>query len=184
MIPENKEDAQGVSSCFKPGTKKLVLIGITSIVFITIFSMAMFKPRQNMERQVDARSSLNTRGQTFSQQAPHATQSVSPVTCPFCGFYASNPIITPNGMLTCPNCARNIIPPSPSGGAFTQAVFTPGRNVYPNYAQGFTQGQQVAFTKPGAPPITRDAVMPHPFRGVCSNCHQILETPAGIGARW
>lgn len=28
-------------------------------------------------------------------------------------------------------------------------------------------------------PIQANALMPHPYRGVCSNCHQILGTPAG-----
>ncbi len=177
-----------MSSCFKPGTKKYLIMGMTAIVLITIFSVAMFKPQPNMGRQVDVRNNLNPRGPMASQQphqqVPYSTNGASPVMCPFCGFYVSNPIITPNGMLTCPNCARNIIPPSPSGGTFTQAAFQPRHNVYPNYVQGLPQGQQVVFTKPGAPPITRDAVMPHPFRGVCSNCHQILETPAGVGTMW
>ena len=39
-------------------------------------------------------------------------------------------------------------------------------------------GQAVAFTQTAAaataPPITADAVLPHSYRGVCSNCHAIV----------
>lgn len=189
MSPKNKEHTSEISSCFKLGAKNLWLVGIGAVALITIFSTAMFRPQQSTGQQIEARKSSNTSRQIpsqqpiqyapqASQQAPYSTRGTSPVTCPFCGFYVSNPIIAPNGTMTCPNCARNIILSSPSGGAFARR---PGNNAYPNYAQGFTPGQQVAFTKPGAPPITRNAVLPHAFRGVCSNCHQILETQAKIG---
>lgn len=186
MVPENKENTPGISTCFNPLAKKQLFIGVVGIAIITVFSMAMFRPQPDTKQQTQMFSQQRAvqYAPQHLQQAPYSTRNFSPVTCPFCGFTSSNPAVTPNGMFTCPNCARNTALPAPpqSGGTFTQAAFQTGRNTHPNYARGFVQGQQIAFTNPLAPPITRDAVMPHPFRGVCSNCHQILETPAGIGA--
>jgi len=42
------------------------------------------------------------------------------------------------------------------------------------FSQEFPQLRQIATTiNTAAPPIFRDAIMPHTFRGVCSNCHTI-----------
>lgn len=60
------------------------------------------------------------------------------------------------------------------------ALANPNCATCPNFTQCFPQAAQtVALTGPAsigtqmamAPPIFRDAVMPHEYRGVCENCH-------------
>ena len=77
---------------------------------------------------------------------------------------------------TCPNftqCFPN------AGQTGQQAAFSPNCATCPNFTQCFPNagqtGQQAAFqgTMTAAPPIFRDAQMPHEYRGVCSNCHVI-----------
>lgn len=70
----------------------------------------------------------------------------------------------------------------PAGGGAQPVAFTNPHAGCPSFAQCFPQGSAtaVALTQPimgaataaaTAPPIFRDAVLLHPFRGVCENCH-------------
>jgi len=100
-------------------------------------------------------------------------------------------VALPAGCATCPTAPQCFPGIGGAGGGlspiafacptqgFTQAGFQqPACPTGNNFAQPFSGGQQIALTTPGvAPPITRDAILPHGFRGVCSNCHQILGTP-------
>ncbi len=69
--------------------------------------------------------------------------------------------------------AANCFPSAP----MQQVAFAPGCGGNASAANCFPYGnvQRIALTKPlkAAPPIFRDAVMPHAYRGVCSNCHII-----------
>lgn len=71
----------------------------------------------------------------------------------------------------------------PATGGMQPVAFTNPHAGCPNFSQCFPQGsaQAVALTNPimgaaaaaVAPPIFRDAVMKHVFRGVCENCHVV-----------
>lgn len=86
----------------------------------------------------------------------------------------------------CPNCSQIMA----RGGAYYQNQNAPQNFYNPGNAQmgnmqmgnnqmGNNQMAPVALQNPvSAPPISSNAVMPHGYRGVCSNCHQILDTPA------
>jgi hypothetical protein len=194
MAQESKGKISEICSCLKPQAQKHWFIGIAIVVLITIFSLAMFHPKEEPAQMVAGQGNFYGPGQRYSQQAIQSfpqggmqqaafrTQGIAPVLCPYCGFSASSPIFSPNGMLTCPNCARNIVlPVGPHGGGFTQVALPHTIATCPNPAQCFPQQTPgggfapVAFTNPIAPPpITRNAIMPHEYRGVCSNCHQIL----------
>jgi hypothetical protein len=76
-----------------------------------------------------------------------------------------------SGFLICPNCNWRMnahagmgqFPRCPN----CQAIINTGLNT-----------QNTAFAnEPTAPPISTNALMPHGYRGVCSNCHQILGGP-------
>lgn len=79
----------------------------------------------------------------------------------------------PPNCTTCPNFTQCF--PQGNTGAQQAAFSNPNCATYPNAAQCFPNGQTVALTQPltatNAPPIFRDAVMSHEFRGVCENCH-------------
>ena len=195
-------------SCINSKIKNQWTIGIVLVILVTIFSFAIFNPKKDNElkpsvRQGQMQQQVQQYPQQQVQQYPQqqmqqplaqsqAAQQVAFMNfntvpaaprCRFCGFSAINPIYGPNGAVTCPNCTRNLPMPNNAGGGFNQVAFQPRNNMNPNYVPCFPQGQPVAFTNPLAPPITRKATMIHPFRGVCSNCHQILETPAGAAVR-
>ncbi len=53
-----------------------------------------------------------------------------------------------------------------------QLAKRPTDNWIPGDAAAFTPGAQLTSIAP--PPITPDAILTHPFRGVCSNCHVIV----------
>lgn len=101
-------------------------------------------------------------------QSPNMTAPVglgqSFYTCPNCKWrvypaanMGQNPI--------CPNC-RTILPLS----NFTQDPIM-------NQLQNMVASPGTGFGAQPAPPIYSNAVMPHDYRGVCSNCHQILKSP-------
>lgn len=99
------------------------------------------------------------------------TQQESVMSCPFCGsifYYANKDII--NGTAQCPYCRRHI---------------ALGDNANSNPAPIYSQGAKVAQTNAvAAPPIFRDAVMLHEYRGVCSNCHVIkADVPIAANAQ-
>lgn len=127
--------------------------------------------------------------------------------CPFCNFSLMYPGVTLDGAINCPNCFRNIgtsntgnnafnqvayqcpvggafnqvAYQSPVGGGFTQVALPAGCATCPNAAQCFPPGQQVAFANNILPPpISRNAAMFHQYRGVCSNCHTILNNGARV----
>ena len=116
--------------------------------------------------------------QTPGPAAPVALAQ-SFVSCPNCKWrvYAASV----NGQYpVCPNCGTVI---SPTGG-FDQLpqnqmdVQSPvASGLQPNAAgvPGYVPSTQAA------PPIFSNATMPHAYRGVCSNCHQISPAPANPG---
>ncbi|MBF0594557.1 MAG: hypothetical protein HQL22_06285 [Candidatus Omnitrophica bacterium] len=89
-----------------------------------------------------------------------AGQNSGTILCPQCRFSYNDPNFWNRGYSRCPRC-QSMIP-----------MATPG-------SPGF---QQVAGTALTPPPIFRDAVMLHPFRGICENCHVVrpdIAIPAG-----
>ncbi len=81
----------------------------------------------------------------------------------------------------------------PAGGGAQPVAFTNPHAGCPSFTQCFPQGSAtaVALTNPVmgaaarfAPPIFRDAVIPHAFRGVCENCHIVNpDIPISINAQ-
>ncbi|MBF0430012.1 MAG: hypothetical protein HQK83_01935 [Fibrobacteria bacterium] len=108
----------------------------------------------------------------------------------------------PPGCVTCPSVA-NCFPGATPQGQTVAATIPPGCATCPSVANCFPgatpQGAAVAYTPPStipnennrhwnasthpgvqsynlnnlAPPIFRDAILPHEYRGVCASCHQI-----------
>lgn len=67
------------------------------------------------------------------------------------------------------------------GGVLNQnntAQYMPPQTMLPN--MNMAGGQQVALPAQAnqAPPISSNAQMAHAYRGVCTNCHQIIDAPA------
>lgn len=88
-------------------------------------------------------------------------------------FFSPNPDMT--GSFKCPNCGwlmhseqgANEFPRCPNCGQIMKRTASAAR-------VAMVQGAPVANPVPNsAPPIFRDAVMPHQFRGVCENCHTV-----------
>ncbi|MBF0217210.1 MAG: hypothetical protein HQL30_09495 [Candidatus Omnitrophica bacterium] len=117
-----------------------------------------------------------------SQAAVSQARGVS--RCPVCNF----PYNSASGVTRCANCGgtlplnnRPAAGAAGSGGGFTNVALPANCMVCPNVTQCFPPGQAVALTQTTpaqaqttlgqAPPIFRDAIMPHAFRGVCENCH-------------
>ncbi|MBF0486045.1 MAG: magnetochrome domain-containing protein [Candidatus Omnitrophica bacterium] len=106
-----------------------------------------------------------------------------PFLCPNCNWrmYSQQGM---NEFPRCPNCGQVM---ARCNNNFQNQNFQNQNSQYnaaPNgyYGNG-NFGNQVAMTQgtaTQAPPITRDAMMPHAYRGVCSNCHQILDASAGV----
>lgn len=101
-------------------------------------------------------------------------QNGGAIQCPFCGYSYNDIYTAARGSTRCPNC-QAIAPASNTATNRNTAVMVPPAGiVYPSGAQYPGPGQAVALTQPvKAPPIFRDAVMPHKFRGVCENCHVV-----------
>lgn len=80
----------------------------------------------------------------------NAGQNAGALRCPQCNYVFNDANYWNRGYSRCPRCGQMIPVPAQQGGG------------------GF---QQVAAMQP--PPIFRDAVMLHQFRGVCENCHVV-----------
>ncbi|MBF0384261.1 MAG: magnetochrome domain-containing protein [Candidatus Omnitrophica bacterium] len=87
-------------------------------------------------------------GPGMGQQGPFF-QGPNMTNCPICKFSFNDPLSANRGFAWCPRCKASI--PFRSNGNFTNVALTNTVN--------------------SAPPIFRDALMPHKFRGVCENCH-------------
>jgi len=87
-------------------------------------------------------------------------------TCPHCSWRIPSQN-QGNHVFRCPNCQALINGMSPNVGPIFQNFGQTQRNAAPLKA----------------PPITSDAKMPHSYRGVCSNCHQILSARGAGGVR-
>ncbi|MBF0252862.1 MAG: hypothetical protein HQL29_03505 [Candidatus Omnitrophica bacterium] len=151
-------------SCANESSKQIWVIGIVGIILVTLFSIAMFNSGAK------------------KLPADTAMQAVA-----FNGFMQQAAV--PPACATCPTVAQ-CFPAQPvafqQGGNPPQGAVCPTGNQYYS-AQPMQQQQQsvmqqgmqqvaLAMATPAtatAPVIFRDAIMPHEFRGVCSNCHVI-----------
>ena len=210
-----KSEKISKDKCLKSNVKQQWIVGITAVVLVAIFSIAMFNAEQrqlpvNNDPVIQAafRPNSNINHGGFSQVAlpagcatcPSAPQCFpqTPVQqvafrkpvgrammCPLCNFKIL-PSKGPGGMFNCPQC-RGAFSMQPFSGAMSQVALPAGCATCPSAPQCFPQQpvQQVAFTKNkvAAPPITRDAIMPHSYRGVCGNCHQISGVNPNVGVR-
>ncbi len=163
--------------CANLNVKSIWVVGVAVIVLVTIFCFAMIgKP-----------------GQPAFQSAPMVAQPVA-MTIPPEGFmpYQMDPVMQwgMQGMQPVasygPNCPiyPNAGSPYPQSGVTQQVMpgysYGNSPSVVPYYPQATTV-QPVAAVQPAqqqvlpqAPPIFRDAVMGHEYRGVCENCHKVL----------
>jgi len=89
--------------------------------------------------------------------------------CPSCNWrmYAQSGT---NQFPRCPNCKQIMA----RSGAYYQQQNMQNNGAYLNTPGNMAAGARVALqSQTAAPPIYRDAVMPHPYRGVCENCHLV-----------
>lgn len=173
-----RECNNGNGSCARANAQSAWMLGIGAIVLVTIASVAMFSSTTDAALPTSA---------SLGQQA---------------GFFAGSPggagsalyaptqhqmaplqqVALPSGCATCPSVAQCF----PQGAAAQQAAFARGGCLVPGTMGALgAAGQQAAMTQPqlqttvvAAPPITRQAIMPHEYRGVCSNCHAIMGSSA------
>lgn len=95
--------------------------------------------------------------------------------CPNCNWrmYAQ---AGQNEFPRCPNCGQIMA----RGGAYPQNQNMQNNQPVAGFAGNYNAGTQVALQAPAtAPAIT----MPHPYRGECSNCHQVLGAPPAADAQ-
>jgi hypothetical protein len=106
----------------------------------------------------------------FAQCFPQAAGAVQPAA-----------LVNPHA--GCPSFTQ-CFPSAPASAGVQPVAFANPHAGCPSFTQCFPQGsvQAVALTNPvmgaaaaaaSAPPIFRDAVLPHAFRGVCENCHVV-----------
>ncbi len=81
--------------------------------------------------------------------------------CPNCGNTAPHQNGVPAYNVNCPKCGTVMCKQSP---AFIPTAFN-NNSTQNSFSQIRTQTN--------APAITKNAIMPHEYRGVCSNCHQV-----------
>ncbi|MBF0243982.1 MAG: hypothetical protein HQL31_01750 [Planctomycetes bacterium] len=138
-------------SCVNEKRKTLLIVGGLAVVLLTVFAAAIFSYRSNPAGRVP------NMGQGAGVTPPMGMTQVA---------------FVPPNCQTCPTVTQ-CFPNSPAPGqqvAFNPACPTPGLGL------GGRSWTQVAATQPATviPPIFRDASMVHAFRGVCSNCHQVM----------
>ena len=184
--------------CANVGSKNLWIIGIAVIILASFFLLAIFKtggdaastntgsgriipsPAAGAQQVAFANQNCQPYSGGYNQyyrQGPAAQQvafqqSSNSVQCPFCAFVYNDINAITRGSSRCPNC-QGIVPMQAMGNNGLMPVALPANCMAcPTVTQCFPPGQMVALTQPiKAPPIFRDAVMPHRFRGVCENCH-------------
>lgn len=151
-------DTNHCNSCAHSNAKHFWIVGIALVVLLSVLSLAFHRPAAN-------------------QIAPERVGYIQPysyILCPHCQYSFFDTAAGINGSTTCPNCNRNIpitFAPNSQENLYT----TPVTQICPLGTRIFSPGQSVAMTTvKSAPPISRDAVMPHGYRGVCSNCHTIF----------
>jgi len=150
--------------CANIGSKNLWIIGVVVIVLASIFIFAIFRTKGD-------NSNAPVR-QAFPAQQAAFQQSNYPIQCPFCGFAYNDLYAAARGGSRCPNCQGVVPAANRANNGLTNVALPANCMACPTVTQCFPPGQTVAFTQPvKAPPIFRDALMPHRFRGVCENCH-------------
>jgi len=183
---ETPDSEQCGGGCMNTDAKNLWFIGGAIIILVIIFSIAMFRTQEHstmpQNHQIGQPVAYGYGGNidpfagpvfdTFSGQQVAFRQEAAPPPC------ALSP--QAHQHLYSGNAGQQV--------AFRQPMHNPSTlprcpMTHP-HAQALGQGQQVAFTQgmqqnvqQRVPPIFNDAVMPHKYRGVCSNCHQILKRP-------
>ena len=169
-----------LAGCANLNVKSIWVVGVAVIILVTVFCFAM----------------ISNPGKPASQIAPMMAQPVA-MTIPPEGFvpYPMDPVLQwgmqggMQGMQPVasygPNCpiypnAGASYPPAAAGQQMMAGNYYGNNpNVAPYYPQPAVM-QPVAAVQPAqsmtpqAPPIFRDAVMKHEYRGVCENCHKIL----------
>jgi len=164
----------------KPEKRNQLLIVIAVVILSLLLLMAMFRPRGNRGLGRNQMQAFDQQGmgQYYSQTAQ--------------GFPPSQPVDTfqgnaPNANMPPANIngpTQVAMPCFGGGGGYSQIAYRPGCATPQNYNAMTIPGQQVALTNTIPPPtIFRDAILPHEFRGVCSNCHKILNTQNQTGIR-
>lgn len=147
------------STCVNSNAKAIWAIGITVVILVLIVSIALSKGEKH-----------NSTTQKLRNQPVAWTQTHTQFTCPFCQSLFQVPYAALGESLQCPHCLGQIATGNNvnnTGPAMSQVMF---------FLRGQGQGQgRTAGSQTHIPPPTifRDAVMPHEYRGVCSNCHVI-----------
>lgn len=153
---------QSFNQCFPPAATGAQQVAFANPNCMTCPSFTQCFPQGTVGTQQVAIANPNCMTcpnftQCFPQGAPSNPQVAfgfgnSFLRCPFCNFAYTDFDAGMRGGSRCPRCF----------GMFPLSGFGRG---------GFST---VALTQPAAaPPIFRDAVMPHQYRGVCENCHQV-----------
>jgi len=202
MIAKKKQTKACIDGCANASSGNLWFIGVCTVVLVIIFALAMFNiqdskpvnPNQIATQPVafgqgfmgfDGGMGMGYPDQVLPNSPGFGVAAPCPpgVNCfPMSGGVQQVAVTqggVPPACATCPS-VTNCFPQA--GGAqqvalTTQGGVPPACATCPSVTNCFPQaaGQQIALTKPigKAPPIFRDAIMPHGYRGVCSNCHII-----------
>ena len=96
---------------------------------------------------------------------------VGNLVCPGCGTVVPKRRGVPAYSVNCPKCGMKMYRQLPAN--MPTAYYNNNATGNQSFQQNYSQ------STPPTPPITSNAMMPHEYRGVCSNCHQILDLPAG-----
>jgi len=143
--PEPEAEAQ--DSCAKANIKNVWVVGIAVIVLVTIFCLALFNKPSRPVNQPLPQMPVNAQGVAMEGFAVPMPQ------------YQMDPLLQQ-------------IAPQPVAMAYPYAANCPIPGS--GYGQMNMQPMMMPVAAAGAhtaPPIFRDALMPHQYRGVCENCH-------------
>jgi len=102
---------------------------------------------------------------------------VGNLVCPGCGTVVPKRRGVPAYSVNCPKCGMKMYRQLPANMPTAYYNNNATGNQFFQNTPGNQSFQQNYYQSP--PPITSNAMMPHEYRGVCSNCHQILDLPAG-----
>ncbi|MBF0477912.1 MAG: hypothetical protein HQL26_00350 [Candidatus Omnitrophica bacterium] len=158
MKNESKKVSCKSGSCSDSIAKKVWLVVGAVVVLAVLFCAAMFKTKNFLPpgavastRSAQQAAYVPFCGVRGGQQAAFQ-QNNGIIHCPRCNFDYNDSTAVNRGFSRCPRCQGYISCRNQNGGGF----------------------RNVALTQPvSAPPIFRDALMPHEFRGVCENCHVV-----------
>ena len=139
-----KAEIEAAESCAKTNVKSVWVVGIAVVVLVSIFCIALFNNPKSLTTQ--SQLPLNAQGVAMEGFAVPVPQ------------YQMDPLL------------QQMAPQQVAMGNFGPACPPNGRYQPVNMQPAMMTPVAMAGAHSG-PPIFRDAMMLHQFRGVCENCH-------------